>query len=219
MARPACPRAKATCAWPAADHRTPRRTGSRRSRRTRTITRLARPRSSPGQGWQPHEVVTLVFQEDPRFTMTTSSTVTADNEGKIYWDQWAPEEHDLNVRFYLTAQGSQSRAQMTFTDGYSVSVSVSAVGSSAMISHGRTNANNTCTGISMSSVSVGHGAVQGVGGTLGNRTVHSTERRSNGRKRNSVFWLDRGGGGWNGPHRPGPDEPGDLHSGPRQREQ
>ena len=45
-------------------------------------------------------------------------TLTADGEGNIFHDQWAPEEHDLNVRFYLMATGvrSQRRAQMTFTD-------------------------------------------------------------------------------------------------------
>ena len=42
--------------------------------------------------------------------------VTADGSGNLYWNQWAPESHDLGVRFYLTATGSKSRAQVTFTD-------------------------------------------------------------------------------------------------------
>ena len=64
-------------------------------------------------------------------------TVTADDEGNIYHDQWAPEEHDLNVRFYLMAIGAQSqrRAQTTFTDARTITgvtlngVSIGASGS------------------------------------------------------------------------------------------
>ena len=70
-----------------------------------------------GAGWQPGEEVTLLFQEDPAVHADYVLTVVADSEGKIYWDQWAPEEHDLGVRFYLTATDSVSRAQTTFTDG------------------------------------------------------------------------------------------------------
>ncbi|MGH9201865.1 MAG: Kelch repeat-containing protein, partial [Vicinamibacterales bacterium] len=70
-----------------------------------------------GSGWQPGEDVTLVFQEDPAVHDDYVLTVTADSDGNIHWDQWAPEEHDLNVRFYLMASDSKSRAQTTFTDG------------------------------------------------------------------------------------------------------
>ena len=48
--------------------------------------------------------------------------VKADGNGNIFWNQWAPERHDLGVRFYLTATGSASRAQTTFTDGLKVTV-------------------------------------------------------------------------------------------------
>ena len=27
-----------------------------------------------------------------------------------HWDQWAPEEHDLGVRFYLMATGEESES-------------------------------------------------------------------------------------------------------------
>jgi hypothetical protein len=70
-----------------------------------------------GSGWQPGEEVTLIFQEDPAVHDDYSFAVTADANGNIYWDQWAPEEHDFGVRFYLTAEDRQSRAQTTFTDG------------------------------------------------------------------------------------------------------
>ena len=77
-----------------------------------------------GSGWEPNEQVTLLFQEDPAVHADYELTVTADGEGNIYHDQWAPEEHDANVRFYLLAFGQQSRrrAQMTFTDSVNVTV-------------------------------------------------------------------------------------------------
>ena len=69
-----------------------------------------------GSGWQPGEEVTLLFQEDPAVHEDYVLAVVADSTGNIVWDQWAPEEHDLNVRFYMTASDSRSRAQTTFTD-------------------------------------------------------------------------------------------------------
>ena len=77
-----------------------------------------------GSGWQPGEEVTLLFQEDPAVHDDYLLTTTADAEGRIFYDQWAPEQHDLGVRFYLMATGQQSqrRAQTTFTDGINVTV-------------------------------------------------------------------------------------------------
>ena len=69
-----------------------------------------------GTGWQPGEVVTLLFHETPAVHEDYVQSVMADQAGNIYLDRWAPEEHDLNVRFYLTAMDSVSRAQVTFTD-------------------------------------------------------------------------------------------------------
>ena len=82
-----------------------------------------------GAGWQPGEEVTLLFQEDPAVHADYVLTVVADSEGKIYWDQWAPENHDFGVRFYLTARDTLSRAQTTFTDGNRVTFSDTANGS------------------------------------------------------------------------------------------
>src|SRR5262245_5714580 len=75
-----------------------------------------------GSGWKPNEEVTLLFQEDPSVHDDYVLTVTADGDGNIYHDQWAPEEHDANVRFYLMATGQESgrRAQMTFTDSLAI---------------------------------------------------------------------------------------------------
>ncbi|HET7219867.1 MAG TPA: kelch repeat-containing protein [Vicinamibacterales bacterium] len=74
-----------------------------------------------GTGWQPGEV-RLVFQEDPPVHDDYVLTLTADESGNIYWDQWSPEPHDLGVRFYLTASDSRSRAQTTFTDALGTNV-------------------------------------------------------------------------------------------------
>ena len=71
-----------------------------------------------GSGWQPGADVQLTFQEDPVVHEDYSFTVTADAAGNIYWDRWAPEQHDLYVRFYLSARDSVSHAQKTFTESY-----------------------------------------------------------------------------------------------------
>ena len=81
-----------------------------------------------GSGWQANEEVTLLFQEDPAVHDDYVLKVNADGNGNIFWNQWAPEQHDFGVRFYLTATGSTSRAQMTFTDGNKVTFSTSASG-------------------------------------------------------------------------------------------
>src|SRR5205809_3197605 len=72
-----------------------------------------------GGGWAPGEAVTLVFAEVPRRHPDRFLKLTADASGNLYYDQWAPEQHDVGVRFYVTAAGSLSgsQAQMTFTDG------------------------------------------------------------------------------------------------------
>src|SRR5207247_8572710 len=72
-----------------------------------------------GAGWAPGEAVTLVFTEVPKRHPDRFLKLTADASGNLYYDQWAPEQHDLGIRFYVTAIGSQSgsQAQMTFTDG------------------------------------------------------------------------------------------------------
>jgi len=88
-----------------------------------------------GSGWQPGEQVTLLFQEDPAVHEDYVLHVDADGYGNIYWDQWAPEHHDIGVRFYLTASGSQSRAQMTFTDAPKVG-SVTVGAQSGTLTHG-----------------------------------------------------------------------------------
>jgi Galactose oxidase, central domain len=81
-----------------------------------------------GSGWQADTDVTLVFQEDPAVHDDYILHVTADGNGNIDWREWAPEEHDLNVRFYLMAKQTtpegERRAQMTFTDAQPMKVTV-----------------------------------------------------------------------------------------------
>jgi len=72
--------------------------------------------SITGRGWEPGDV-TLVFQEDPAVHDDYTLVLTADENGNISTNQWAPEGHDVGVRFYLTAKQGQRRAQTTFTDG------------------------------------------------------------------------------------------------------
>ncbi|HET6203208.1 MAG TPA: MBG domain-containing protein [Planctomycetota bacterium] len=69
-----------------------------------------------GAGWQPGEVVTLVLQEVPTTHPWRVLSATADSTGNLFHNGWAPEEHDLGVRFFLTAYGFASQAQITFTD-------------------------------------------------------------------------------------------------------
>ena len=73
-----------------------------------------------GWGWQANEEVTLLFQEDPAVHDDYVVKVHADSNGYLFWNEWAPEHHDVGVRFYLTATDSRSRAQMTFTDASKV---------------------------------------------------------------------------------------------------
>ena len=71
-----------------------------------------------GSGWRPGETVTLSLQEVPHIDDHPTLTAVADANGNIFNDQFSPDQYDLQVRFYLTAVGSQSgtQAQNTFTD-------------------------------------------------------------------------------------------------------
>jgi hypothetical protein len=78
-----------------------------------------------GSGWHAGETVTLSLVESPLIDTHPSLTAVADGDGNISNSQFSPDVHDINVRFYLTAVGSQSglQAQNTFTDGNATSVS------------------------------------------------------------------------------------------------
>jgi hypothetical protein len=74
-----------------------------------------------GTGWQPGEEVTLLLQEvqHPLSHEDRTFTAVADANGNIFNSEFAPEEHDLGVRFYLTAFNSSGLvAQATFLDSH-----------------------------------------------------------------------------------------------------
>ncbi|HEX5234993.1 MAG TPA: Ig-like domain repeat protein [Silvibacterium sp.] len=74
------------------------------------------PVNITGGGWRPGETVTLHLQELPYFDSHPDLTAVADSNGNISNNQFAPDVHDIDIRFYLTATGSASQAQTTFTD-------------------------------------------------------------------------------------------------------
>jgi hypothetical protein len=55
-----------------------------------------------------------VDNPEPHDDLTLNAV--ANSAGKIFNNQFAPEQHDIGVRFYLTASGVQSQARTTFTD-------------------------------------------------------------------------------------------------------
>ena len=96
-----------------------------------------------GTGWQPDTDVTLLFQEDPAVHTDYELHVKTDATGNLYWDQWAPEAHDLNVRFYLLATqvtaAGERRAQITFTDSTNVSTDTSLDALASPVTSGQAN--------------------------------------------------------------------------------
>src|SRR5207247_776171 len=69
-----------------------------------------------GSGWQPGEWVTLTLVEEPLIDTHPVLYARADASGHITNSQFVPDEHDVHIQFYLTAVGSVSQAQTTFTD-------------------------------------------------------------------------------------------------------
>jgi hypothetical protein len=83
-----------------------------------------------GSGFQAGEAVTITLHEDPTVHQDRTLSATADASGNFVHASWAPEPHDLGVRFILTAVGQSSgrRAQTTFTDGASITTISPSVG-------------------------------------------------------------------------------------------
>src|SRR2546427_7222977 len=73
-----------------------------------------------GSGWQPNESVTLTLVEVPDLDsdspITLTPPTTADVNGNISNSSFKTDAADLNIRITLTAVGSVSQAQTTFTD-------------------------------------------------------------------------------------------------------
>ena len=63
-----------------------------------------------GTGWLPNSRVTLLFQEDPAVHNDYSWSKRKRTATEISQSHdWAPEQHDLGVRFYLTVSDARSR--------------------------------------------------------------------------------------------------------------
>ena len=84
-----------------------------------------------GTGWQPGETVTLSFHEDPLAHEDRILIAVANDSGSFVNKDFVPEDHDVSVRFVLTAIGQTSglRAQTTFTDDNKITFSLTAGGS------------------------------------------------------------------------------------------
>ena len=81
-----------------------------------------------GSGWNPHEWVTLKLQELPDYDEHPLIPVQADENGNISSTEFSPDEHDLEIRFFLSASGSVSEAETTFTDANDVSLTAATGG-------------------------------------------------------------------------------------------
>src|SRR5713101_5587840 len=73
-----------------------------------------------GSGWQPGETVTLTLVESPLIDTHGPYPVVADANGNITDSSFTTDSHDANVKFSLTARGSASQAQTTFSDSNQV---------------------------------------------------------------------------------------------------
>src|SRR6266403_1232096 len=99
-----------------------------------------------GSGWQPGETVTLTLVESPLLDIHGPYTVTADAFGNISNSSFVTDIHDENIRFYLTAAGSQSQAQNTFTDSVTLNLTFSGSNPGAVTSSTPSGINCTFNG-------------------------------------------------------------------------
>jgi hypothetical protein len=75
-----------------------------------------------GGGWVSGESVELTLVEQQTGDVHVLQPVIADASGQIVSTEFAPDEGDLGIRFFLTATGSQSQAQTSFLDSNNFSV-------------------------------------------------------------------------------------------------
>ena len=88
-----------------------------------------------GAGFQPNEVVTLTFHEDPHVNTENPHTFTvrADANGNFSCQEYAPEDEDRGATYILAAEGGSSgwTAQTALTDSVPPTISLTALGTSA----------------------------------------------------------------------------------------
>ena len=74
-----------------------------------------------GSGFTPGETVTITLVESPLIDTHGPYTVTADGNGNVTDASFTTDQHDVDVRFWLSAAGTSGRqAQNTFTDNTNV---------------------------------------------------------------------------------------------------
>ena len=61
-----------------------------------------------GTGFGAGETVSLTLHEDPTLRSGPTFTATADANGGFVYSGFAPDSHDIDVRFVLTAKGQTS---------------------------------------------------------------------------------------------------------------
>lgn len=101
-----------------------------------------------GTGWLPNETVTLGLRELPAEHVGRTFSITADAAGRIENAAlFLVEDHHLGVRFFLTARGAASQAQITFTDGqaWALLISPTSVAASSNTPFTLTVTNNSTT--------------------------------------------------------------------------
>ena len=93
-----------------------------------------------GTGWEPGETVSMMLHEEPLVHGDRTISAVADADGKIFNNSFHPEEHDLGVRFVLTATGQISgrTAQTTFTDNRTINSVTLDGGASVTVAPGAT---------------------------------------------------------------------------------
>ncbi len=88
-----------------------------------------------GAGFEPNEVVTITFHEDPHVDTENPHTFTvqANANGNFSCQEYAPEDEDRGITYILAATGGNSgwTAQTAFTDSVPPTVSLTALGTSA----------------------------------------------------------------------------------------
>ena len=128
-----------------------------------------------GSGFQPGETVNITLVESPLIDAPPVMSAVADGNGNFANTQFSPDVYDLNVRFYLTAIGSQSGlvAENTFTDSQPTAVNLTPAsitvlaGSSAVYTTNVTmggNGNNCTLTLSVSPNPVTTGAIPAFSG-------------------------------------------------------
>src|SRR5882724_1818282 len=111
-----------------------------------------------GSGWQPGETVTLTFHENLATPFHPDEVVTAvaDANGDISGVQYLLEEHDLNLRYFLTAVGAASQARTSFTDARNWDLAFAGTGTGSVLitaSSGTVNAPVSCGGTGVAAAS------------------------------------------------------------------